>query len=827
MKIQTLFSTIVLLFTLVPTGITDNHKTIVFEKGLAISGVVERGRIPVRKDLIQAQLANNEWEAPQEGEKISHDDLGEHTWETIEADDEGWFQGRALRGGYVYFSIEANAGQIYLLDAQGHSTVWVNGVPHYGDPYRWGFVKTPVQLKQGANHFLFQCSRGRLQAKLAAPESQAILNQGDTTLPHYRMGEKRTQWGAILVINASNNSLEHCSLRVSTSNNIQTITSLPRLLPLSQRKVKFQLPVIANWNADTVKLTLELLQDQGEQLNRLDQAELEIQVRQDGQSYKRTFISGIDGSVQYYAVQPSLSADKNNKNQALFLSLHGASVEAIGQANAYAPKRWGTLVAPTNRRPFGFDWEDWGRLDTLEVLEQAQEEFHPDPSRIYLTGHSMGGHGTWNFGATYPSRFAAIGPSAGWISFWSYSRALESGDQDAIDKILLRSAAPSDTLALLKNYQHHGVYILHGGSDKTVPASEAQEMYERLKEFHPHVIYHEEPEKGHWWNISKERGTDCVDWLPMFDFFAKRRIPSQEEIRDVSFVTVNPEISSQCHWLSIHAQQETLKPSRASIRFETHNRRFVGTTENVARLSLHLDHIIAGEPLHIHIDDTQLDDVEWPDVDPLYLEKVEDQWRVIDLFSHDEKGPHRYGPFKNAFQHRMIFVYGTQGTKAENLWAFEKARFDAESFGYRGNGSIDMIADTDFDPNKYKGRSVILYGHADMNAAWDELLDDSPVQLKRGLATIGDHTFNSDNYACLFLQPKPNEAKASVAVVGGTGLPGLNTTNTMAYFTSGVGYPDCLLVSSDCFLNGNDAIAAAGFFGLDWSVENGEFAFRE
>src|SRR5262249_29261570 len=95
---------------------------------------------------------------------------------------------------------------------------------------------------------------------------------------------------------------------------------------------------------------------------------------------------------------------------ALFLTLHGAGVEAIGQADAYAPKTWGHLVAPTNRRPFGFDWEDWGRLDAMEVLELARKELGTDPQRTYLTGHSMGGHGVWHLGATFPDRFAAIGP---------------------------------------------------------------------------------------------------------------------------------------------------------------------------------------------------------------------------------------------------------------------------------------------------------------------------------------------------------------------------------------------------------------------------------
>src|SRR5205823_5794816 len=96
-------------------------------------------------------------------------------------------------------------------------------------------------------------------------------------------------------------------------------------------------------------------------------AKLMLRIRKPGQTYKRAFISGIDGSVQYYAVNPAVVSQQpaagpsKNPSSALFLTLHGAGVEAIGQADAYSPKSWGNIVAATNRRPYGFDWEDWGR----------------------------------------------------------------------------------------------------------------------------------------------------------------------------------------------------------------------------------------------------------------------------------------------------------------------------------------------------------------------------------------------------------------------------------------------------------------------------------
>src|SRR5262249_59471537 len=120
-----------------------------------------------------------------------------------------------------------------------------------------------------------------------------------------------------------------------------------------------------------------------------------------GQTHKRAFRSAIDGSVQYYSWVPAQPAPNGDGKAALVLTLHGAAVEATGQAACFAPKPGVHVVAPTNRRPFGFDWEDWGRLDALEVLDLTQEQLGTDRRRTYLTGHSMGGHGTWHLGVTY------------------------------------------------------------------------------------------------------------------------------------------------------------------------------------------------------------------------------------------------------------------------------------------------------------------------------------------------------------------------------------------------------------------------------------------
>ena len=137
------------------------------------------------------------------------------------------------------------------------------------------------------------------------------------------------------------------------------------------------------------------------------------------------------------------------------------------------------------------------------------------------------------------------------------------------------------------------------------------------------------------------------------------------------------------------------------------------------------------------------------------------------------KGPHRMGPFKEAFRNRFVLVVGTKGTAEENAVMLARARFDAETFWYRGNGSVEIVPDIVFiDPKRadeFRDRNVILYGHADSNAAWAPLLGDSPVQVERGRVRIGKRTVSGDDLACLFLRPRPGSDLATVGVVAGIG----------------------------------------------------------
>ncbi|MBI5865193.1 MAG: hypothetical protein HZB38_11925, partial [Planctomycetes bacterium] len=377
---------------------------------LVIDSVGKGGRNPLHTDAIEAAIVAGRPVAPQAGDTVDLPDGSKKAWNTAAVGEDGSLSHDALRGGYAFARLNFDKEQIGLLNAAGHNMVYVNGEPHMGDPYSHGYAQVPIKLRRGENTFLFQVGRGSVRATISQPTADAIFLRGDVTCPDIEPDFTKVVRLAVPIANMTSGWLP-ASCEVWVNGRAAPAQSLGVLAPRAVGKRPIEIPLTtADFDGKEVEITLRLGGASADTMS------LRLPVRREGVR-KRTFISAIDGSVQYYAYRPGSAAPAGARP--LLLSLHGASVEATGQAGSYGTQ-WIDVVAPTNLRPYGFDWEDWGRLDAMETLEAVLRDIPGvDPSRVYLSGHSMGGHGTWHLGVTFPDRFAAIGPSAGWISFWS------------------------------------------------------------------------------------------------------------------------------------------------------------------------------------------------------------------------------------------------------------------------------------------------------------------------------------------------------------------------------------------------------------------------
>ena len=122
---------------------------------LSTGGAGGRGNSIPTDPLLEQRLAGT-WKTPRAGESVTLTGGTTRKWEAGKADAGGTFTQSALRGGFAYGEIDATKDEVKILEASGHSSVFVNGEPRSGDVYNFGIVKIPVFLHKGKNSFLFR-----------------------------------------------------------------------------------------------------------------------------------------------------------------------------------------------------------------------------------------------------------------------------------------------------------------------------------------------------------------------------------------------------------------------------------------------------------------------------------------------------------------------------------------------------------------------------------------------------------------------------------------------------------------------------------------------
>lgn len=110
----------------------------------------------------------------------------------------------------------------------------------------------------------------------------------------------------------------------------------------------------------------------------------------------------------------------------------------------------------------------WNVDVLIALLDEIEENYHIDKNRIYVTGLSLGGHGTWSLALAQPKRFAAIAPVCGW-------------------------SVPS-VACTLKDIP---IWVFHGAKDVVVPINSSEVMVERLKLCGSNVKFTVYPEANH------------------------------------------------------------------------------------------------------------------------------------------------------------------------------------------------------------------------------------------------------------------------------------------------------------------------------------------
>lgn len=749
-------------------------------------------------------------------------------WEKVEIDSTGWlttnypdvkwdtlqdFYGISalFNSGYAYTEIEVPRPSRALAVAKrcGFS---INKQSYSGDIYGHGYVQVPVVLDSGVNRIwvrLGAAGDDRVYFKLVPVKDDVRLIANDATLPDLIYADSVGPFLAALPIsNSTEDWLEDVKLVVGGDGFVSDTFDLPPVAPMSFYKAPFEFALDERLPdsipGDTLILPVSVVWENGR-----TEASLKLRCRRPEESRKETFISSIDSSVQYYGLMPPENYDPS-KEYPLIFSLHGAGVEAIGLVGTYTQKDWAFVASPTNRRPFGFDWQDWGRLDAMEVLEQIKTRYPIDENRIHLTGHSMGGHGVWHVGLTHPDLFASASPGAGWTNHelyvpWTWQKSAIFAEPWQLE-IRNQALRTDNQLARLENACNLPIYILQGGADDNVPAFQARLYAKRLAQLGFSYHYQEVPDKSHWWSDS---GIACVNWPAMMEFM-------QEQVRDpypehVYYRSADLTQENGAYWLWIHTIQDRYQDAVIEGWYEDDVYRI--KTTNVNRFSLlpriEKDGII--NEAEVQIDDAVL--TVNPNVDSLVFEVGKKGWQAAKSDSY----PLPHPPIKGAYYEPFILIYGTLGDSTTTARLLSTARGQAQAWWVRANGRVRIVPDTSVTDEMIERYDLVLYGNAEQNVITAGIEKNLPVRIEDGRFVLANEVLPPEASAALFVYYNPLNPDKKVLVREGIGSDGLKLSGYFSTMYSGAGLPDYIIWSEGVSDKGWGGVVKAGFFTADWS----------
>ncbi len=197
------------------------------------------------------------------------------------------------------------------------------------------------------------------------------------------------------------------------------------------------------------------------------------------------------------------------RDYGLVVCLHGAGFTGEAYLDRWKTRLGEGYVLACPTYPAGFWFTRPAEALVLATIQAVQQRYRIDPNRIFLTGMSNGGIGTWLIGMHHATSFAGLAPMA-----------------SGIDDVLF---------PFLENLRATPVYIIHGSQDQVMPVELSRTLAGELKHLGYPFVYREHDRThpmagGHF--FPREELPDLVKW-----FDNQRRTPTPKTltvVRDAS-----------------------------------------------------------------------------------------------------------------------------------------------------------------------------------------------------------------------------------------------------------------------------------------------------
>jgi pimeloyl-ACP methyl ester carboxylesterase len=248
--------------------------------------------------------------------------------------------------------------------------------------------------------------------------------------------------------------------------------------------------------------------------------------------------------TKYLLYLPDEYATDTSQKWPLMIFLHGSGESGtdLDKVKVHGPPR---LIGKGQKFPFivvspqappGAGW----KVEILKsMLDDLKRKYRVDNDRVYLTGLSMGGYGTWNFSTKYPDEFAAIAPICG------------GGDPQAVWKL-----------------RYMPVWCFHGAKDDAVLPVESQKMIDALKKYNSNVRFTLYPDANHnSWDTTYNNDSLYAWLLAQKKFRHQPVVVKQQTLKEYEGVYVG-ERNKDTLTIVLENEKLVAKPGRNSIELK-------------------------------------------------------------------------------------------------------------------------------------------------------------------------------------------------------------------------------------------------------------------
>jgi dienelactone hydrolase len=395
-----------------------------------------------------------------------------------------------------------------------------------------------------------------------------------------------------------------------------------------------------------------------------------------------------------------------------------------------------------------------GDSDVVHAIAEAKRLFSVDEDRVYLTGDSMGGWGTWNIASRHPDLFAAIAPVFGGSDYHSRMSEEDLVGLSPLDRFFNEKES---TWSMAEGLLNMPIFVYHGDEDKAVDVEYSRWAVRLLQRWGYDVRYREFPGRSHE-ALESQNGNMSIEW-----FLKHRRNPDPRHVRIRSAELRN----ASAYWARVLQGASPL--AFMVVDTEIVDRNVIRLdTENVLDIEL--------SPSAVIVDPTGPVNVVWNgEAREIHLQ--DGKLRVTET-GYKPAALHKNGRLPGSTTDFTVtpfaIVIGTASADPEmTALCSQKAGVFIDGWRDWQKQEPRVFKDTEIKEADLAKYSLLLIGGPDANHVTQKLAARLPLRISADRITIDGKEFTVKDAAVQMIYPNPLNPERYVWIAAGTSTDGM------------------------------------------------------